>query len=96
MAPLWSRSRRTRSFFSGIVTDLSGVSEPFECRFVLDVVERSLRDVLAVVPIKYYDQALDSYQSYQFRDADDENRIKMRNFSEALSKFRNPQWDDVS
>jgi hypothetical protein len=76
--------------------NLSGVLEPFECRFVLDIVERSLRDVLAVVPVKYYDQALDSYQSYQFRDADEENSNQDEELLKALSKFRNPQWDDVS
>jgi len=27
-----------------------GMLEPFECRFVIDIVERSIRDVLAVVP----------------------------------------------
>lgn len=75
--------------------NLSGVLEPFECRFVLDIVERSLRDVLAVVPVKYYDQALDNYQPYQFRDADDENSNQDEELLNAISKFRNPQWDDV-
>jgi hypothetical protein len=75
--------------------NLSGVLEPFECRFVLDIVERSLRDVLSVIPVKYYDQALDKYQSYQFRDADDENSNQDEELLKAISKFRNPQWDDV-
>jgi len=31
-----------------------GMLEPFECHFVLDIVERSLRDILTVVPITYH------------------------------------------
>lgn len=31
----------------------TGMLEPFECRFVIDIVERSLRDILSVVPDEY-------------------------------------------
>jgi hypothetical protein len=74
--------------------NLSGILEPFECRFILDIVERSLRDVLAVVPIKYYDQALDSYQPYQFKDAEVEESYSDLELIKYINEFRNPQWDD--
>jgi hypothetical protein len=74
--------------------NLSGVLEPFECRFVLDIVERSLRDILAAVPIKYYDQALDVYQTYQFRDPEKESSNQDLELLNAVNEFRNPQWDD--
>ena len=31
-----------------------GLFEPFECLFTIDIVERSLRDILSVVPMKYH------------------------------------------
>lgn len=31
----------------------TGMLEPFECRFVIDIVERSLRDILSVVPDEF-------------------------------------------
>ena len=74
--------------------NLSGILEPFECRFVLDIVERSLRDILAAVPIKYYDQALDVYQTYQFKDPEEESSNQDVELLKAVSEFRNPQWDD--
>ncbi|KAI2497490.1 hypothetical protein MHU86_16992 [Fragilaria crotonensis] len=74
--------------------NLSGVLEPFECRFVLDIVERSLRDILAAVPIKYYDQALDAYQTYQFKDPEEESSNQDLELLRAVNEFRNPQWDD--
>jgi hypothetical protein len=74
--------------------NLSGVLEPFECRFVLDVIERSLRDIVAVVPIKYYDQALDVYQTYQFKDPEEESSSQDLELLQAINEFRNPQWDD--
>jgi hypothetical protein len=56
-----------------------GVLEPFEARFCLDIVERSLRDILAVVDWKLtapedrqYYQALPKYESI-LRDEDDES-----------------------
>eukprot|EP00545_Synedropsis_sp_CCMP1620_P014359 CAMPEP_0119014230 /NCGR_PEP_ID=MMETSP1176-20130426/9426_1 /TAXON_ID=265551 /ORGANISM="Synedropsis recta cf, Strain CCMP1620" /LENGTH=331 /DNA_ID=CAMNT_0006967383 /DNA_START=81 /DNA_END=1076 /DNA_ORIENTATION=+ len=76
--------------------NLVGVLEPFECKFVLDIIERSLRDVLAVVPVKYYDQALVTYQPYLIRDAEDvdgESKLDME-YLNAINEFRNPQWED--
>lgn len=76
--------------------NLLGVLEPFECKFILDVVERSLRDVLAVVPVNYYDQTLSTYRPYPVKDvelADTESSIDEQ-FLNALAEFRNPQWED--
>lgn len=42
---------------------LLGILEPPECLFCLDVVERSIRDMLAVVPSQYH--ALDGIPSYE-------------------------------
>ncbi len=46
-----------------------GLFEPFECLFTIDIVERSLRDILNVVPIKYHSdvdvQNLVPYVPYQ-------------------------------
>jgi len=36
--------------------NLLGVLEPFECRFVMDIVERSLRDILIVIPRQYHQE----------------------------------------
>lgn len=36
----------------------AGMLEPFECLFTIDIVERSLRDILAVVPSSYHPVAL--------------------------------------
>ena len=40
--------------------------EPFECRFIIDIVERSIRDVLAVIPddIKPNNQQVKPYVEY--------------------------------
>lgn len=34
--------------------NLAGVLEPFECDFCLDIVDRSLRDMLAVIPPAFH------------------------------------------
>ena len=43
-----------------------GMLEPFECRFIIDIVERSIRDVLAVIPddIKPNNQQVKPYVEY--------------------------------
>lgn len=74
--------------------NLVGVLEPFECQFVLDIVERSIRDVLAVVPVKYYDQALVKYDPYHIRDAKESETKLDEEFLNTINDFRNPQWDD--
>mmetsp|Transcript_5070 Transcript_5070/g.7699 ORF Transcript_5070/g.7699 Transcript_5070/m.7699 type:complete len:401 (+) Transcript_5070:182-1384(+) len=46
--------------------NLLGVLEPFECRFVLDIVERSLRDILIVIPPKYHqERTIQPYIPYE-------------------------------
>ena len=54
-----------------------GLFEPFECLFCLDVVERSLRDIVAVIPHKLRpmgeEGALEEYIPYQPRSEDDGN-----------------------
>jgi hypothetical protein len=74
--------------------NLVGVLEPFECRFVLDIVERSLRDIFAVVPNYSYHVA--DYQPYKIREAttDDEGSRLDMEFLEVLEGFKNPQWED--
>ena len=46
-----------------------GLFEPFECLFTIDIVERSLRDIVNVVPIKYHSkediQNLQPYVKYK-------------------------------
>ncbi len=46
-----------------------GLFEPFECLFTIDIVERSLRDIISVVPIKYHSQedinGLHPYNKYK-------------------------------
>ena len=41
-----------------------GLLEPFECLFVLDVMERSLRDVLALVPSRQWKGDIPLYVPY--------------------------------
>ena len=49
-----------------------GLFEPFECLFTIDIVERSLRDILSVVPMKYHSQEdvrqLQPYEPYQSQE----------------------------
>eukprot|EP00565_Helicotheca_tamesis_P008684 CAMPEP_0185732172 /NCGR_PEP_ID=MMETSP1171-20130828/15241_1 /TAXON_ID=374046 /ORGANISM="Helicotheca tamensis, Strain CCMP826" /LENGTH=472 /DNA_ID=CAMNT_0028401593 /DNA_START=55 /DNA_END=1469 /DNA_ORIENTATION=- len=46
-----------------------GLYEPYECLFVLDIIERSLRDIIMVVPVKYQKEedwrGLRDYVQYQ-------------------------------
>jgi len=61
----------------------AGMLEPFECLFTLDIVERSLRDILAVVPTNYHPvelrHNLKAYVPYQqinsngYSDNEDDN-----------------------
>lgn len=41
-----------------------GLYEPFECLFVLDIAERSLRDIISIIPSKYMQQKIPDYVSY--------------------------------
>ena len=48
------------------LNNLSGVLEPFECEFIIDIVDRSLRDMIAVIPQKYLIQErVAMYQPYE-------------------------------
>merc|ERR1712157_77395 len=43
-----------------------GLCEPYECLFVIDVIERSLRDIYSVIPMKYkIDYSIPDYVMYQ-------------------------------
>ena len=54
-----------------------GMLEPFECRFIIDVVERSIRDVLAVLPddIKPNNQQVKPYVDYVPQARDDTGEL---------------------
>mmetsp|Transcript_19708 Transcript_19708/g.43878 ORF Transcript_19708/g.43878 Transcript_19708/m.43878 type:complete len:492 (+) Transcript_19708:40-1515(+) len=73
-----------------------GLFEPFECLFCLDIVERSLRDIVAVIPEKLKpkgnDGVLEEYVPYQPRSEDEGNFEGDGDESEflgALSALRN-------
>ena len=54
-----------------------GLFEPFECLFALDIVERSLRDMLAVIPVRLRPAGnagqVPQYQPYQPRSEEEGN-----------------------
>lgn len=54
-----------------------GLFEPFECLFALDIVERSIRDMLAVIPDKFKPTGeagqVEEYQPYQPRSEEEGN-----------------------
>jgi len=54
-----------------------GMLEPFECRFIIDVVERSIRDVLVVIPddIKPNNQQVKPYVEYIPQAQDDSGEL---------------------
>ena len=72
-----------------------GMLEPFECRFIIDIVERSIRDVLAVVPddIKPTQNGIavqvKAYEPYIPRAGDDEEGLGIDyEYAQALSELR--------
>lgn len=72
-----------------------GMLEPFECRFIIDIVERSIRDVLAVVPedLKPYQNGavvqVRPYEAYIPKAGNDEEGMGIDyEYSQALSKMR--------
>ena len=73
-----------------------GMLEPFECRFIIDVVERSIRDVLVVIPddIKP-DQQLKKYVDYvpQAQDDSGELGIDYEEYAKSRELARNA-FDD--
>ena len=66
--------------------NLLGVLEPFECLFCLDIVERSLHDVLAV---STSEKNIPVYIPYQPRGQEDGNSALDMDFIEALNGLRN-------
>ena len=58
------------------LNNLSGVLEPFECEFIIDIVDRSLRDMIAMIPPIYLQpERVTLYQPYESKvrttDSDD-------------------------
>ena len=83
--------------------------EPFECLFCLDIIERSLRDIIAVVPLKYHYMTdinkLTSYTPYESQqqitessasESDDIDSVTTidQEFINVLANFRNNLSDD--
>ena len=75
-----------------------GLFEPFECLFTIDIVERSLRDILNVVPMKYHLREdvtrlkpYEPYKTQQELNDDDDSGIDSseRDFLKVLSGLRN-------
>jgi len=82
-----------------------GLFEPFECQFVLDIVERSLRDMLAVMPPKFmppgWSVRVGEYVPYEATNVNgggdvDEDGLDSseREFLNALAAVRNLSNDD--
>jgi hypothetical protein len=81
-----------------------GLFEPFECLFTIDIVERSLRDILTVIPEDYKPNSneiierIGSYTAYEPRNAEGENEDGVENidkdFLDALVKLRSVNFDE--
>ena len=67
--------------------NLIGVLEPFECQFCLDIVERSIRDILAVAP-KVVEQKIPPYVPYVARGIEGGESALDMDFVEALERLR--------
>jgi len=72
-----------------------GMLEPFECRFIIDIVERSIRDVLVVVPedLKPYENGavvqVRPYEAYIPKAGNDEEGMGIDyEYTQALSEMR--------
>jgi hypothetical protein len=61
--------------------------EPFECQFCLDIVERSIRDILAVAP-KVAEQKIPPYVPYVARGIEGGESALDMDFVEALERLR--------
>jgi len=66
--------------------NLIGVLEPFECLFCLDIVERSLHDILAVSTVNPSDVPV--YVPYEARGQEDGDSALDMDFLEALKGLR--------
>jgi hypothetical protein len=78
--------------------NLAGVLEPFECLFCIDIIERSLRDVLAVIPSQYKENRpiLSEYEPYKQQNIPYDNGYGEQStidleFLNALSQFSTPE-----
>ena len=68
--------------------NLIGVLEPFECLFCLDIVERSIRDILAVAP-RDVEQNIPPYVPYVARGIEGGESAMDIDFVKALEGLRN-------
>jgi len=73
-----------------------GLFEPFECLFTLDIIERSLRDILAVIPLelKPDTSVLKPYVPYKSQPSNGESEYGGQSsidndFLNTLGKLRN-------
>lgn len=81
-----------------------GMFEPFECLFVLDIVDRSLRDILTAVPVDYKPSSVEiikrigEYVPYEakYGGGEDENGIDAmdKDFLNALEGLRSVNFDE--
>mmetsp|Transcript_9470 Transcript_9470/g.20444 ORF Transcript_9470/g.20444 Transcript_9470/m.20444 type:complete len:527 (-) Transcript_9470:235-1815(-) len=67
-----------------------GMLEPFECRFIIDIIERSIRDVLAAVPTNLLpEQKLKPYAPYLSQAENDEAGMGLdMEYAKALNDLR--------
>lgn len=68
-----------------------GMFEPYECLFTLDIVERSIRDIIDVIPDEYKSSNVDAYVPYQSKNAPGENGdvTSDEEYLNALTALRN-------
>jgi len=79
-----------------------GLFEPFECLFTLDIVDRSLRDILTVVPQDYKPspneiiEKIGRYVVYEPKNeiSEDGEEIIDKDFLNALAEYRSVNFDE--
>jgi hypothetical protein len=74
--------------------NLSGILEPFECHFILDVVERSIRDILVIIPNNDVDLVLTEYKPYPIKDAEERYSSQESEFLSTITYLRGVSWDE--
>jgi len=76
------------------LNNLSGVLEPFECEFIIDIVDRSLRDMIAVIPQKYLIQErVAMYQPYESKNIMDNTNEESSIDQDYLQAMENLRQD---
>jgi hypothetical protein len=65
-----------------------GMFEPFECLFTLDIVERSLRDILDVIPIDYKTRSISAYIPYESQNGENGDDFSDQEYLSALDGLR--------